>query len=294
MRFLPYGVYELETAGDLEEIHKKIIEEHTTSVQSESDSFYPWHELSNAKIETNMTIDARVNRDAAHQFLTPAEKEQHSKELYAELVDSDITFLVTLFVDSQISGEKYVELGTDRSVAQRIVLEVDGEVYLANEVESVYAGARTGFSYVRFSRFNEEGRQVIDENTKLARLWIISPSSRIFFDFSFEPYHGEIIAVAPPVVEKPLYQWSGTGMKNTETFEIDVPWKITWRVSNETFAGTGLLQTYLNDSKGNLVALLINQLGSGGGETWVHNQTGKFYLEISSANCDWEIEVFAD
>ncbi|MGI6148066.1 MAG: hypothetical protein ACOYEU_01760 [Limnochordia bacterium] len=91
---------------------------------------------------------------------------------------------------------------------------------------------------------------------------------------------------------KPLFSWKGSGMKNTELFNIQKPWRITWTVTKELFRGAGLLQVYLNDSKGNIVALPINQLGAGEGETWMHKESGTFYFEIVSANCEWEIKVF--
>lgn len=69
-------------------------------------------------------------------------------------------------------------------------------------------------------------------------------------------------------------------------------WRIVWNVSNELFAGSGLLQAYLNNSRGELIALPINQLGTGKGETWMHNHNGKFYWEIMSTNCNWEIQIF--
>lgn len=82
-------------------------------------------------------------------------------------------------------------------------------------------------------------------------------------------------------------------MKNTEMFEVSGSWRIRWNVSNELFTGSGLLQAFLNDSQGQMISLPINHLGEGSGETWIHNQSGKFYLEVLSSNCDWEIEIFS-
>jgi len=92
--------------------------------------------------------------------------------------------------------------------------------------------------------------------------------------------------------EAPLFEWNGTGMKNTEVFEVKSPWRIVWNVTKEPFEGAGLLQVYLNKADGSMVALPINQLGAGEGETWMHKESGKFYFEIISANCDWEIKIF--
>ena len=91
---------------------------------------------------------------------------------------------------------------------------------------------------------------------------------------------------------KPLFEWTGAGMKNTEVFEVKSSWRITWNVTKELFEGAGLLQVYLNKVDGSLVALPINQMGAGEGETWMHKESGKFYLEIVSANCDWGIKIF--
>ena len=31
--------------------------------------------------------------------------------------------------------------------------------------------------------------------------------------------------------EAPLFEWNGTGMKNTEVFEVKSPWRIVWNVT---------------------------------------------------------------
>jgi len=36
--------------------------------------------------------------------------------------------------------------------------------------------------------------------------------------------------------EAPLFEWNGTGMKNTEVFEVKSPWRIVWNVTKEPFA----------------------------------------------------------
>ena len=182
----------------------------------------PWHELSNVKIETRMTIDARINRDADLQFWTPTEIEQNTQKLYADLLDDKITFLFMLFADSPgASAQKYLEMGTNTSGINRVVLEVDGEIYLPIGFEPLSVSDRMGLNYAYFPRYDGE-KQIITTETKLARLWMISGTNRVFFDFSFDPYYGEIVETTPPVVIKPLHRWSGTGMKNTEMFEVSV------------------------------------------------------------------------
>lgn len=181
----PYGSYDLETEGDLSEIHDEVVKSHTVPAQTESDTFYPWHELSSAKIETQMTVDAMLNRDAYIQFWTPEEKKVKTEEKYAELLNDNLTFLTTLFADfSLLEGAKYLGLSSE---THRAVLDVDGMVYYPLEMQTLSATDRIGFSYVRFPRYDDDGNQVITEDSKVARLWIISGTNRIFFDFAFKP-----------------------------------------------------------------------------------------------------------
>lgn len=180
----PYGLYDLETEGDLSELHDEVVKSHTVSVQTEGGDFYPWHEMSSAKIETQMTVDAMLNRDAYIQFWTPEEKKGKAKEMYAELLDDNLTFLTMLFADfSLLDGAKYLGLSPD---IHRAVLEVDGTVYYPSEMETISATDRMGLSYVRFPRYDDHGSQVITEDSRVARLWVISRTSRIFFEFVFE------------------------------------------------------------------------------------------------------------
>lgn len=212
----PYGVYELETTGDLKEIHDEIAKKHTVSVQFEDGNFYPWHEMSNAKIETRMSIDAKVNRDADHQFWTPAERELNKQKLYADFLDNRVTFLFMLFADSPGTGsKKYLEMGTSASGVDRVLLEVDGDIYLPIGFEPLSATDQMGLNYAYFPRYDGE-RQIIDINTKLARLWLISETNRVFFDFPFDPYHGDIAETAPVISS------SAVEKKTVETKSVTV------------------------------------------------------------------------
>jgi len=97
---------------------------------------------------------------------------------------------------------------------------------------------------------------------------------------------------APSATWRTAARWSGSGMKQTETFSIrSSEWRISWKTTREVFAGAGILQVYVYGAAGELVSLAANLQGVGSDVSYVHAQPGRFYLDISSANVDWEVVV---
>ena len=86
-----------------------------------------------------------------------------------------------------------------------------------------------------------------------------------------------------------IKKWSGKGMKQTETFEVENhEWQIEWSATNEDFFG--FLGVYLYKENGSLVSILVNQTGEGDGSTYIRG-AGRYYLDIQGANIDWDIRV---
>ncbi len=100
----------------------------------------------------------------------------------------------------------------------------------------------------------------------------------------------------PEPTWQPVKEWSGNGMKSTETFRIaSREWRINWETQNENIAGILGIYVYKADgsSQSNQmpVAIPVNTQGIGKDTAYVHEGPGEFYLQISSANVDWHIIV---
>lgn len=89
---------------------------------------------------------------------------------------------------------------------------------------------------------------------------------------------------------QPVKTWSGSGTKSTETFEMTGrEWRISWKTANEQIAG--ILQVIVYSESGSLVSLAANAQGEKSDVSYVRATPGRFYLDINSANVDWEIIV---
>jgi len=87
-------------------------------------------------------------------------------------------------------------------------------------------------------------------------------------------------------------RWTGGGIKQTETFSVaSREWRITWKSSNEAFAGAGILQVFVYDENGGMVSLAANKQGTGSDVSYVRAAPGRFYLMINSGNLDWDVMV---
>lgn len=86
--------------------------------------------------------------------------------------------------------------------------------------------------------------------------------------------------------------WDGSGSKETRTVKIDArEWLLSWSATNEAMPGAGLLQIFVYRSGGSLEALPVNQQGEGSDVSYVHARPGRFYLQINSANLEWEVDL---
>lgn len=90
-----------------------------------------------------------------------------------------------------------------------------------------------------------------------------------------------------------LKNWSGSGMKTTESFRVtDREWRIEWETSNEPFPGAGIFQIFVHKADDDaLVTLAANKQGTGSDVTYVRSVPGRFYLTLNSGNVDWRVQV---
>jgi hypothetical protein len=94
-----------------------------------------------------------------------------------------------------------------------------------------------------------------------------------------------------PGAWRTVASWSGSGMKETESFNVESrEWRISWETSNEPFAGAGLLQIYVYNDQGEMVSLAANRQGLGRDVSYVRGK-GRFHLMLNSANIDWSVMV---
>lgn len=87
-------------------------------------------------------------------------------------------------------------------------------------------------------------------------------------------------------------EWSGNGIKQTESFSITGrEFRVVWKSSNEPFPNAGVLQIYVHNAAGELITLAANKQGVGEDTSHVRSRPGEHYLMINSANVDWKISV---
>lgn len=78
-------------------------------------------------------------------------------------------------------------------------------------------------------------------------------------------------------------EWSGSGIKNTETFEVrGREWRIQW-------SSPDLFQIYLYREDGQLAGVAANAI-SGGKDTSYHRGSGRYYLMVNATG-SWNVTV---
>ena len=188
----PYGNYELTRTGDLKQVYRDVDAKYTVLAQSEKNSTFPWDTKSYATLQAPEVVEAKVNFDADHKFMSSEEREQELAEMHQIYTDDVINFTVGLYSSPGISGGySYTEIKSDRTYNSKVVLETDdGTRY---EPTYIYSGSSSligrhwwAYNSVDFPRYDENNNQIINENTKWIKLWVISHSERIFFEFVFK------------------------------------------------------------------------------------------------------------
>lgn len=100
------------------------------------------------------------------------------------------------------------------------------------------------------------------------------------------------VAALPPPSWTDVVSWTGSGMKQTETFKVvSREWRIVWSSRNEPFPNAGILQLMVYNDRGEMVTLAANKQGPGSDTTYVRAAPGAYYIMINSANIDWNVKV---
>jgi hypothetical protein len=80
--------------------------------------------------------------------------------------------------------------------------------------------------------------------------------------------------------------WTGTGIKDTETFEIKGrEWRIRWESSAD-----GLLQIYAYKGESQIPEVPVNQMGAGEDVSYLRTGPGEHYLKINGMGA-WSVTV---
>jgi len=91
---------------------------------------------------------------------------------------------------------------------------------------------------------------------------------------------------------QPVNSWEGTGIKNTEPFTITGDqWRINWSNKDTTGFGGSMLQIAVYKPGSDFpIAMAANAQGTASDTSYVY-ESGTFYLNVNSANGNWEISV---
>ena len=86
-------------------------------------------------------------------------------------------------------------------------------------------------------------------------------------------------------------EWSGTGSKVMETFDVaGKEWRVNWKSTGDGYGSIGLL-IYTMDRK--LVGSATGKVGVAD-STYVHEGPGRYYVEVRAAGADWTVTIEDD
>ncbi len=94
-----------------------------------------------------------------------------------------------------------------------------------------------------------------------------------------------------PSAWRKLVSFAGRGNRQTDTFNVPHrKWRIKWKTMNEY--EFGVFSIFVHTESGEFVdAPVLSYVGAGSDETYLRSGPGEHYLQIQSANIDWEIIV---
>lgn len=100
-----------------------------------------------------------------------------------------------------------------------------------------------------------------------------------------------VAGLAQPAGWRSLKSWSGTGTKQTESFDTaSREWRINWSMSDPALPGAGILQIFVYDQNDKLVSLAANTTQPTSDTSYVRGK-GNYHLMINSGNCKWRVTV---
>ncbi len=87
-------------------------------------------------------------------------------------------------------------------------------------------------------------------------------------------------------------EWSGTGIKTTEAFDIKgKQWRVTWTSKDTSGLGADIVGIMVKRPGADIpLSVISGDQGSGGDTSYIY-ESGEFILDINSANCRWTIVV---
>ncbi|MDP3717142.1 MAG: hypothetical protein Q8T13_05150 [Acidobacteriota bacterium] len=98
---------------------------------------------------------------------------------------------------------------------------------------------------------------------------------------------------SPPASVATGAGWTGSGSKDTESFEMSGEWRIVWSAVPSSSVG-GVLSVTVHNANDNSI---VNTMSSGRISTATQDQSvvrtppGRYYLSINSANMTWRVAV---
>lgn len=95
------------------------------------------------------------------------------------------------------------------------------------------------------------------------------------------------------IVWKPLGEWSGRALMQTEAFISDSgSLRIAWEARNETAPGQGAFTITLHSGvSGRSLLEAVNHKGPGRDVAFVNEDPREFFLVIEASNLDWTVSV---
>jgi hypothetical protein len=88
-------------------------------------------------------------------------------------------------------------------------------------------------------------------------------------------------------------QWTGTGSKVTESFDVtSKEWRVNWS-SDQHGNGIGSIGVLVFNADKKLVASATGRVGAPD-TTYIHEGPGRYYVEVRSADVNWTLTVQDD
>jgi hypothetical protein len=95
------------------------------------------------------------------------------------------------------------------------------------------------------------------------------------------------------VVWQKLGSWSGSGSRQTESFEGETgALRVRWEARSDARPVSGTLRITLHSAvSGRPLSVAVDQQGAGSGTAYVNEDPRTFFFVIDSANLDWSFMV---
>lgn len=101
------------------------------------------------------------------------------------------------------------------------------------------------------------------------------------------------VAQSADVRWHPLGTWTGSGSRQTESFDVRTgTLKLVWEISNERAPGAGTFRVELYSAiSGRPLQTIVDTVGVGVDSAYVADEPRVSYLVIESAGVDWRVRL---